>query len=213
MRHFKIIVSISLFILMLPVYFYATVGPSIVRAQTATDSVVITLVVNQEIAISSPADINMSTNLGVAQNTAVGTTTWNVKTNDSAGYALSVKATSSPAMVSGSNSIADYQRGSPNTWNATSGSAYFGYSAFGSDTSTGTWGTGSVCSGATANSISTTLKYQGFATTSGTNIASRTATTTPSGIDTSVCYATEQNNFFIPSGTYHATVIATAIGN
>jgi hypothetical protein len=53
------------------------------------------------------------------------------------------------------------------------------------------------------------LKYKGF-TTSPFTVASRAATTTFAGSATTVCYAAEQNNFFIPSGTYQATIVATA---
>jgi hypothetical protein len=182
----------------------------VVATTSASDTVIVTLNVTAGISITSPADTTMSTALGVSQNTAVGTTTWNVKTNNSLGYTLAVKATSTPAMTSGSNSILDYQSLVPNTWNATSSNAYFGFSGFGTDVSTGTWGTGSVCSTAgSPNAISTTLKYLGF-TTSDKTVATRAATTTTAGIDTTVCYAVEQNGFYVPSGTYEATIIATA---
>jgi hypothetical protein len=187
--------------------------PATASAAVASSSVVITLNVTQGISISSPINSSMSATLGVAQNSAVGTTTWTVITNDVAGYTLSVNATNTPAMKTGSASVADYQTtGTPNTWSVSSGNAAFGYSAFGTDVPTGTWGTGALCSGASGpNATSTTLKYEGF-TTSPFQVASRAATTTPSGIATTVCYAVEQNNVFIPSGTYTATIVATATG-
>jgi hypothetical protein len=188
---------------------YMTFEPETAHATVVTDSVLVTLNVTAGISITSPLDAFMSTALGVAQNVAVGSTTWTVATNDSAGYTLAVNATNSPAMISGSNSIADYQTGTPNTWNATTSGAYFGYSVFGTDVTTATWGTGANCNGATANATSTTLKYKGF-TTSPFTVANRAATTTPTGVATTVCYAVEQNNFFIPSGTYTATIVATA---
>jgi hypothetical protein len=187
--------------------------PSSAGAATATDTVLVTLNVTSGITINSPADTTMSTALTVTQFSAVGTTTWNVKTNNTLGYTLDVKATSSPAMNSTTtvNSIFDYQQGTPNTWAATTANAYFGYSAFGNDTPTGTWGTGAVCSGANGNSTSTTLKYKGFTTTTGQIIATRSATTSTLGTDTTVCYAVDANAFYIPSGNYQATIIATAI--
>lgn len=204
--------SISFASLVLTAVFFAaciSIEPSRLVAATATDTVIVTLDVTAGISITNAPDINMSTALGVAQNTAVGTSTWNVKTNNALGYTLAVKATATPAMVSGSNSIADYQTSSPNTWSVTSGTAAFGYSAFGGDVPTATWGTGSTCSGASAHAVSTTLKYKGF-TTSDVTIATKSATTTSSGVDSTVCFAVEQNNFFIPSGTYKATIVATA---
>ncbi len=189
---------------------FSLIEPSSASAVTATSSVVVTLNVTAGVSITSPSNSTMSTALGVSQNTAVGTTTWNVKTNSATGYTLTVQATSTPAMNSTTtvNSIADYQTGAPNTWTATSGFAYFGYSAFGTDVSTGTWGTDTDCY-STANVQSTALKYKGF-TTSGFQIATRASTTTPSGVDATVCYAVEQNNTYIPAGNYQATITATA---
>jgi hypothetical protein len=116
-------------------------------------------------------------------------------------------------MQSGSFSVTDYQTGTPNTWTATTSNAYFGYSAFGGDTSTASWGTDTDCAAA-ADVPSATLKYKGFTTTAGTPaIASRTATTTTTGTNTTICFAAEQNNFFIPSGTYTAQITATAVAN
>jgi len=181
-------------------------------AEAVTDSVVITLNVTAGISIDSPADSSMSTPLTVTQNTAVGTTTWNVKTNNNLGYTMALSASTDPAMQqSATATIEDFIKGTPMTWAATTSHAYFGYSAFGTDTSTGTWGTGSVCSAAGPHLISTTLKYRGFATTTGTTVDTRSSTTTPTGINTTVCYAVEQNNFYVPSGTYTATITATAL--
>jgi len=188
-----------------------TVSPQSAYAVTATSSVVVTLNVDTGISISAPGNSNMSTHISVAQNSAVGTTTWTVTTNDVNGYTLGLNATSTPAMQQNSTTtIADYQTGAPNTWSVTNGAA-FGYSAFGSDVATSTWGNAtSSCSGGTnGNATSTVLKYKGF-TTSPSTVASRSATTTFAGSSTTVCYAAEQNNFFIPSGTYQATIVATA---
>ncbi len=211
MNHFKKSISVALLGTVLATFGFIAYEPSAASAQTASDTVVITLNVTAGISITSPSDATMSTALGVAQHSAVGSTTWNVKTNSAGGYTLAVRATSSPAMAQngGSPSILDYQTGAPNTWVATSGQAYFGYSAYGGDISTGTWGTGSNCYGGNIHATSTTLKYKGF-TTSDVTVATRAATTTPSGIDSNFCYAVEQNNFYVPSGTYHATIIATA---
>jgi hypothetical protein len=178
-------------------------------AVDAPDTVVITLNVTAGISITTPADSSMSTALGVSQHSAIGTTTWNVKTNSAAGYALTVQASTNPAMQDGSNFVRDYQTGAPNLWVASSSSAMFGYSAFGTDVPTGTWGSGSLCYGGTIHSSSTSLKYKGF-TTSPVQIGTRAATTTPAGVDSTVCYNVEQNGFYIPSGTYTATITATA---
>ncbi len=211
MNHFKKSLTFSLLATMLLALGYTAYEPNMTNAATASDTVVVTLNVTAGISITSPSDVTMSTALGVTQNSAVGTSTWNVKTNAALGYTLALRATSTPAMQSAANSIADYQTGAPNIWNATSTDSYFGYSGFGTDISTGTWGSGSACSGGSnGHATSTTLKYKGF-TTSDVTIATRAATTTPSGVDATICFAVEQGAAsYIPSGTYQATIIATA---
>lgn len=187
---------------------YPVVEPAV--ADAVTDSVAVTLNVAAGISITSPSDSSMSQSLGVSANTAIATTTWNVKTNNSAGYTLAVRASTNPAMQSGGNSISNYTpavAATPETWSVSSG-AEFGFSAYGSRITTGTWGTsGSFC-GAN-NTPSTNLKYRDLASTDIT-IATHGATTTTAGDDATVCYAVEQNGFYVPSGTYTATVVATA---
>jgi len=53
------------------------------------------------------------------------------------------------------------------------------------------------------------MKYKGF-TTSNAVITSQATPTTPSGIDTTVCFAAAQNGVYAPSGTYTANITATA---
>lgn len=190
---------------------YAAIEPTVANAVTATDTVLVTLNVDAGISITAPADETMSQNLGVAANTAVGDTIWNVKTNNAAGYTLSVKATTSPAMHAGATNIDDYTPAvvaTPETWSV-SNTAEFGFSAFGTDVPTGTWGSDSDCIAA-ANTPSASLKYRDFDTTD-IQIGSRAATTTTAGIDSTVCFAVEQNGVYVPSGTYIATVVATAV--
>lgn len=189
---------------------FMLVEPALLEAATATDSVVVTLNVDAGITITSPADTVMSTSLGVAANTAIATTTWNVKTNNNLGYSLTVAASTNPAMqVSATQVINDFASSTPALWSTLpSGRSEFGYSAFGTDVSTATYGTGSSC-GATSTP-STSLKYRGFTTSASPTIATRSATTTPSGIDTTICYAVEQKNVYIASGLYTATITATA---
>ncbi len=192
-------------------FLYPLLEANVVTAATASDTVIVTLNVDSGISITSPSDVSMSQNLGVSANSAVGTAVWNVKTNNASGYTIAVKATSSPALISGSNSVADYTpavAATPETWSVPSGSAEFGFSAFGSHVSTGTWGTDADCLAA-ANTPSATLKYRDF-DTSDITVGSSSATTTTTGVDTTVCFAAEQDTVYIPSGVYEATIVATA---
>ena len=202
------------FTLTLTGYFFV-LNPEAVSADTSTSSsIVVTLNVTAGISITSPSNITMSQTLGVTANTAVGTSTWNVKTNDVSGYNLTLKASTAPAMQNASSSVADYAIGAPTPWSVVN-SAKFGFSAYGTDVNPGTWGTvgAANCSAVgTAHVPSGTLNYLGFTTsTSSPVVATRAATTTTSGVDTTVCFAVEQNNVYIPSGTYTATITATAV--
>ncbi len=185
--------------------------PEYLRAQTASDTVQVSLTVDAGISITSPADVTMSPNISVSANSSIGSSVWNIKTNDPDGYTLTVRSSTTPALKQGAiASFADYTPGTPGTpetWNTPSSSVEFGYSAYGTHVNTGTWGTGSSCGA--AGTPSATQKWNGFATTTFT-VATATGTTTPSGVDTTVCYAAEQDTFYAASGTYLAEITATA---
>lgn len=210
----KKLIAISLVLTIICFFGYSSLEPQSVNAIAAGDTVVVTLNVDQGISITSPADVTMLPNLSVSQSQSLASTTWNVKTNNALGYNLNLKASTAPAMQqSASLYFEDYQTGTPNTWLATSTHAYFGYSGYGNDVSTGTWGTGTLC-GSGVGVPSASQKWKGFTTSSSTtHMANRTSTTTPSGIDTTVCYAAEQNATYVASGAYTATITATATGN
>lgn len=212
------IFSSTVLALILSILMYAlfpVVEPMLATAATASDDVVVTLNVSAGISITSPADATMSTTIGISTTKAIATTTWNVKTNNVAGYTLALKSatSSTPAMKQDTDNtkvIADNTAGAvtPALWSVGANTAEFGYSGYGTDVSTGTYGTDSNC-GATSTP-STALKYTSLRTTDRT-LASRSSTTTPSGIDTVVCYGVEQGtSFYIASGAYTATVTATA---
>ncbi len=188
--------------------------PHYVWAQTsAEDSVLITLTVDAGISITSPSDTSMSRSIGVAADTAVASTTWTVRTNNITGYNLTLKATSSPAMKNNASStvyVSDFSTTTPTTWSVPSASSSFGFSAYGTDVNTTTWGTGGDCQ-ASAHTPSATLKYSAFTTSTSSVVATRAYTTPYAGIATVVCYAVGQNTYYIPSGTYTATIVATAV--
>ncbi len=189
--------------------FYILVEPAV--AAVATDAVIVTLIVDAGITITTPADVSMAPNIGVSANTSIGTVLWNVKTNVAAGYTLAIKAQASPALVSGGNSFADYTPGvadTPELWSVPSGSKEFGYSAHGTDVPTVTWGTPTAGCG-TGGAPDVALKYQNTKTVDRT-VATRATVTPTTGIDTTVCFAAEQNTIYAAAGTYTTTITATA---
>ncbi len=161
------------------------------------------------ITISAPADITL-TALSLTQNSAVGSTTWSVTTDNSAGYTISVNASVAPALADAGTGEAftDYTEvtaGVKETWSVSSGYE-FGFSGFGTDT-TG-YGSDTNCA-ATENVPSSTLLWEGFSGTTKIQIASSSSAVT--GANTTICVATEQDVSLAPSGSYSATITATAV--
>lgn len=209
------VITLGCFVLALTTY--VTVEPFFANAATS-QSVAVTLDVTSGIAVNVNSNsAHMSTNLGVAQDTAVGTSTFTVETNDGNGYTLNVAAATNPAMKSGSNSISNFPNSSsPELWSSglPSSGAVFGFSVIGKDASPSSsyWGSGNYCNGSATSTVSSTLKYSGFST-AGTTTAKSTSTTTPAGDSTVICYAVQQNNFYIPAGAYTANITGTAVAN
>jgi hypothetical protein len=210
--YLKKITSFSLAIILVAMSFFGFIEPEIAQAVSSGSNLAVTLNVEAGISLTVVSTTtSMSTTLGASTHIAVATSSITVATNNPLGYNMTITASTSPAMQSATDSVADYPQSTPNAWSVASGAANFGYSVFGTDVTggTGVWGTGSFCNGAATSTVSTTLRYRGF-TTSGVSIATRSSTTTPTGIGTTICYAVQQNNTYIPAGTYSATLTVTA---
>ncbi len=124
-----------------------------------------------------------------------------------------MKASVAPALVSGANSFADYTEavsGVPDVWSTSSGTQEFGYSAFGNNTPTATWGTSLGCGDTGTGVTAAAQKYRGFSV-SDVTIATLNTVTPNAGITTNICFAAHQNAVYAPSGTYSATITATAV--
>ncbi len=189
-------------------YGYALMEPVKAIALEATDDVIVTQIVTPGITISAPTDISL-TALTLIQDTAVGDTTWNVITNNQAGYELTIKTSRVNALYENTTAeyFTDYTSTGKETWSVTN--AYeFGWSAYGNDV-TG-HGTDTDCiEGADVPSAG--LLWEGFTGTTAIQMASSSSETNQAGTETTLCVATEQDTVFAPSGTYYATTTATAI--
>jgi hypothetical protein len=201
--------GISFVALFLFVQFYSLTE----YAFAVTDNVVVTLDVDSGISISDGAAVTMAPNISVSANGSIGSSSWTVITNGANGYSLSVNDSTDPALKSASDSFANYTEavaGTPEVWSVPSGNKEFGYSAYGTDTSTGTWGTAASCGA--AGVPSGTQKYVGFEATPTQKIIATRATVTPfAGITTTICFAAEQDGIFAAAGTYTATITGTAV--
>lgn len=213
--------GLTLIIILFVSGFFAFVEPGVTQAASDTKTVVVNLVVGTGISLTlDNTTTNMTGGLGLSGNTAVATSTFTVATNNVIGYTLTVQASSTaPAMqMASSTPIPDgpttpflYGTGAPFV---PPNQYAFGFSAYSTtaDVNTTTYGTGATgCSNGTASSTpSATLKYRGFAANSPITIAQNGSTTTPAGNPTVVCFLAAQNNSYVPSGSYTATITATA---
>lgn len=204
--------AFALIITMSALLGWGILSPSLLLAQSDTDDVIVNLTVDSEITISSPADVTMLPNIAVANDAATGEVTWAVVTNDTDGYTLTVESATTPAMQSGGDAFDDYTEttpGTPEPWSVT-GAYEFGFSAFGDDVPTGTYGTGVACDDGGAGNIPADKNYQGFTGTTPIQVASSTDVTPFAGTDSTICFAAEQEGVFAPSGSYSATITGTA---
>lgn len=166
------------------------------------------------ISISNAPDIAL-TPLTITQNSAVGSSTWIVTTDNPAGYTVNVNASADPALVDAGigESFTDYTETSPGvkeTWSV-SNAFEFGWSGIGNNViGYGTDAESNCIDGADVPSSG--LLWEGFEGTAGIQLAS-SASATPLGDSSTICVAVEQDTIFAPAGTYIATTTATAIVN
>lgn len=190
--------------------------PIVAVAATASDNVVVTLNVTSGVSISDATNITMTPNISMTQNKSIGSTAWTVSTNSATGYTLAVKQSTATAMTStNGDNFANYTEavaGTPDTWGGVaSGTKEFGFSAYGTDVPTATWGTHSDCGNTGTGVVATGSKYRGFlAAMTDIQIASRATPTPVGGVISNVCFAAEQNATYARSGAFTATVTATA---
>lgn len=206
----KVFAIVLMLVIIFQIYLYTEKS---VDAVSVTDGVQVTLTVDTGITISNGLDAAMTPNIGVSSDGSIGSSSWIVRTNNTAGYTLAVKADAAPALrviATPANNFQDYTEvtsGVPEPWTVASGAKEFGYSAYGTDTTTGTWGAAASCG--TAGVPAGTQNYVGFKTTD--KIIAQKATVTPTaGITTNICFAAAQNAIYAASGAYVANITATA---
>ncbi len=208
------IFGLSLVLLLFIQMVYLMAEPAKITAATAADDIIITLNVTSGVTISNGTDATMSPNMGVTSDRSVGSSSWTVATNSATGYVLAVKSLTSPALKNGTtDQFTDYTEATPGTpvaWGGVpAGGKEFGYSAYGADVLDATWGTADNCGNTGTGVTNVAQKYRGFST-SDVTIASRASVTPNVGVTSSICFAAEQNAVYASSGSYQATITATA---
>ncbi len=172
-----------------------------------------TLSVESTISISSPADVNLGSINGLTGGSATASSTWLVTTDSPAGYSLSIKASTNPALKSSISSFADYTLvGDPEfTFSIISTASEFGFTPEGVDIVARFKDNGSsACN--TGSSDTADRCWDAFSTTDA-SISSKNSSNYPSGSTTTVKYRAEVGSSKIQdSGSdYSATITVTAI--
>jgi hypothetical protein len=163
------------------------------------------------ISISSPTDLVMQSMAGLSGGSSEGAMSWTVMTDDPAGYSMSIRSTTSPALQSANDSLSDYTPSSAdpdfNFSIATTESA-FGFSPEGTEVISRFKDNGSVCN---AGNLETSGKCWDGLSISPKIISGSTTSNMPDGAVTTVRFRAEAGVDKIQkSGDYYVTIVATA---
>jgi len=163
------------------------------------------------IAITSPADIAMSA-LDSSGGVSNASATWTVTTDDPAGYTLSIRASTDPALTSGPNSFADYTPALTDPdydFSVAASDSEFGYSPEGTDVVTRFLDNSASCNAGAGN---TADKCWDGLTMLNSAIAASTASNHITGTATTVKFRAEIGASKNQSaGSYTATITVTAV--
>jgi len=168
------------------------------------------------ISLTVPGTTSMTPSInGGTGGTADASAALNVSTNNGGGYTLQIKASTSPALKSGSNSFADYVRAGADpdyTWAISASASAFGFTPEGADIATRYKDNGVSCNQA-AGTDAADHCWDPLSTAYNT-IAQSAAGNLPSGATTTVKFQAQAGSAANQAaGTYTATVIFTAFVN
>jgi hypothetical protein len=167
---------------------------------------------NTYITISAVTDVGLGNIGGLTGGASTGSSTWLVTTNNSAGYTLTVSASTSPALKSASAKFLDYAPTGPDpdlNFAVAATSSVFGFTPEGVDVIQRFRDNGSACNAGSGDTVSKC--WDGFSTTS-KSVATRNSPNHPSGSTTTIRYRAETGSSHIQeSGAYAASITVTAI--
>jgi hypothetical protein len=215
----KKIISLTLSISLLFLATFAIFEPEITSAAATSDSALVTLTVSAgEISITTPDDVSFGTLSGFTGGTATNSLTWNVKTNNDTGYNFGLKATTAPALGTGTYTIADYTPVGGTTtpdyaWSIASATSEFGFAPYNASNSVAKFKSAtSICN--TGSTVTAWTCWYGLATAD-VQTANRSTKTTTAGEDNIIYLEVQINadNGTQEDGSYTATLTATATTN
>lgn len=165
------------------------------------------------LSLSAIPNVTLTPSLGgLTGGVATGSTAFVVTTDSAAGYTTTIQASTSPAMRSGANSIADYVPGGavPDFIFTTDPTdAHFAYSPEGTDIAVRFQDAGSVCG--VAGGDTSNRCYDGLSTTP-VEIARRTSGNHPTGATTTLQFRVGLGGTVgVPPGQYVATTTITVL--
>ena len=164
------------------------------------------------IAITSPSDLALTSIGGIAGEGTEGTVSWQVTTDNFAGYTISIETTTTPALTSAQDSFANYTPSGADpdyTFSIASSASEFGFSPEGTDTNSRFKDNGSACN--TGFGEVSAKCWDGLSTSAQT-IAGKTSSNHPSGSAVNVRFRAESGSAHIQtSGSYSSTIIVTAV--
>lgn len=199
---------------------FAVLEPQIVAADE--DAINVTLSVTEEMSLSSPVDVTMTPSIpGMTGGSATGSATWTVITSNNTGFAMTLRASASPAMASATQSASfdDYTEvgAVPDfNWSIASAAKEFRFTvepATAADTVAAFLDNGIICG--TGSAQATDKCWLGFNGTTPVNAINRSSETDSSGEAEVVKFRAElDSNGFLPEATdYQAVITATATMN
>jgi hypothetical protein len=163
------------------------------------------------ISISSPQDLTMTNMGGVSGGSSEGTLSWVVTTDNTAGYSMTIKSTTTPALKSALDSLSDYSTAGADpdyNFNNPATDSSFGFSPEGTEVISRFKDNGVACNIGTNE---TTGKcWDGLSTTPKV-IAGSTTSNHPTGATVISRFRAESGaNHIQTSGVYSVTIVATA---
>lgn len=225
-KTFKEAVCLSVAASLVMALMYSFAEPQMVKAGTGPyeNQILVNQTVTAEISISSPSDVTMSPSIpgmtGSGGSPSTGSATWTVITNNNAGFNMTLKASSSPAMTGNSqgDSFADYTPATANvpdyTWAIAASAAEFGYSvepATAADTAAIFRDNGAACNTGAGNTSNSCWLN---ASTTAVTIINRSSETSSGGEAEVVRFRVEQGaSTFKIEDTYTATTTVTVTMN
>ncbi|MFZ3012056.1 MAG: hypothetical protein WA060_03650 [Minisyncoccia bacterium] len=164
------------------------------------------------ISITSPSDLALANIGGITGENSEGLLSWQVITDNTAGYTMTIKTNTTPALTSALDSFADYTPAGADPdydFSISPLISAFGFSPEGTDTNNRFKDNGATCNIGTGETVG---KCWDGLSTSPKDIAGKTSSNHPSGSTVDVRFRVESGSSHIQtSGSYSASIIVTAL--